>query len=635
MSTMNINYGFVRVAAASPLVTPSSCEQNATNIIALSCDLASQGAQIIVFPELCVSGASIKALFNTTSLLSGVESAVERILVETANLDSLICVGAPVFIRNGVYNCSLICQRGKILGISVKQYLSSSECQYFHPASHLSVCYIDFAKQNDVPVGEDLLFEAAGTTLAVAFASEFSAIVPPSCYCAAAGAQLLLCPAANTVFTGSDNKLNAQILAHSERTASACILASCGYGESTGDFVWDGLTTVFEIGQCIGRGERFGRRAGFCICDVDIDRINAAKMKLDQVEMLPEYRYIIAEKINAPSFGTEIFRPVDKYPFLPESLASECKDKILSEAFEIQTTALSTRLERIGCKKVVIGVSGGLDSTLALLVCVSAFDKLGLDRKGIIGISMPGFGTSKRTHSNSDYLMQYLGIDSREISIVPAVRQHFSDIGHDESIIDLTYENSQARERTQILMDVAGKEGAIVVGTGDLSEIALGWCTYNGDHMSMYGVNAGVPKTLIQSIVLWAARTVFSDCEPLSAVLKDIVDTPISPELTPTDTKGHIAQKTEDLVGPYELHDFFIYNYVKWGYEQEKLCILANKAFDGVYDTEAIKYWANVFKRRFVTQQFKRSCSPDAPAVTEISLSPREGYILPSDLKIS
>ena len=628
---MSINYGFVRVAAVSPRVFPASCDKNAAEIISQLNAASQTGAQIVVFPELSVSGSTVKALFNQSTLLCDVQSAVSKILAETSSSNVLFCVGAAVFIRNGVYNCALICQGGKILAIVPKQNLTRSENRYFHPAADLSVCYFDYAGQKDIPVGEDILIEAGGATVAVAFASEFDAIVPPSCYACAAGAQILLCPAAAPSFAGSADAFEMQLSAHTSRTASACVVAACGYGESTGDFVYDGFACVNELGQCEARSQRFALEGCTCICDVDLDKINSAKMQLDQVDTLPEYRYIVAEEIVSPDFSS-LIKNIDPSPFLPSRLSDEQKDARLAEAFEIQSLALCTRLEHISCKKVVLGVSGGLDSTLALLVCVNAFDKLGLDRKGIIGISMPGFGTSKRTHSNSDQLMQQLGIDSREISIVPAVRQHFIDINHDESVADLTYENSQARERTQILMDVAGKEGAIVVGTGDLSEIALGWCTYNGDHMSMYGVNAGVPKTLIQSIVLWAARTVYSDLAPLAAVLEDIVDTPISPELKPTDTEGNIAQKTEDFVGPYELHDFFIFNFVKWGYSKEKLCLLAVNAFQGKYDPETIEKWASVFMKRFFSQQFKRSCSPDAPMVTEISLSPREGYIIPSDI---
>ena len=625
--------GFVRVAAVSPRVFPASCVKNADEIVSQLNIAAESGVQIAVLPELSVTGSSIKALFNQSSILAEAQCAVKHILSQTSSSDLLFSVGAPIFIRNGVYNCALVCQKGKIMAIVPKQVLSRAEAKYFHPASHLSVCYFDYAGQEDIPVGEDVLVEAAGATIALAFASELSAIVPPSSYAAAAGAQLLLCPAALPSSTGSAEALELQLLAHSSRTASACVVAACGYGESTGDFVYDGLACVVELGCCEAKSERFARKSHQCICDVDLDKINAAKMQLEQVDMLPEYRYIVAEDIASPDFSC-LKKSVDPSPFLPAGLSEKQRDDRLAEAFEIQTAALCTRLEHIGCRKVVLGVSGGLDSTLALLVCVNAFEKLGLDRKGIIGISMPGFGTSKRTHSNSDQLMHQLGIDSREISIVPAVRQHFSDIGHDEHIADLTYENSQARERTQILMDVAGKEGAIVVGTGDLSEIALGWCTYNGDHMSMYGVNAGLPKTLIQSVVLWAARTLFADLASLAAVLEDIVDTPISPELIPTDSDGQIAQKTEGAVGPYELQDFFLYNYVKWGYSKEKLCLLASNAFGGKYDVETIDKWASVFMKRFHSQQFKRSCSPDAPMVTEISLSPREGYIIPSDLKL-
>jgi len=410
----------------------------------------------------------------------------------------------------------------------------------------------------------------------------------------------------------------------SARTISGYVYAGCGFGESTQDVVYGGNAMIFENGKLLCEGERFSFQPQIRITQIDVERLRTERRlnstffvsKADNVEC----NIVQCRSISPRDF--ELVRTFDPHPFIPaaDEMQSTC-DEILN----IQVAGLAKRLYHIGLSKAIIGISGGLDSTLALLVTVKAFDKLGLDRRGIIGITMPGFGTTDRTHQNALKLMEQLGVTIREISIAKAVTQHFEDIGHDAKVHDATYENSQARERTQILMDVANKENAIVVGTGDLSELALGWATYNGDHMSMYGVNAGVPKTLVRHLVTYLAG------ELATEVLLDIVDTPISPELTPADEHGQIKQKTEDLVGPYELHDFFIYYFMRFGFRPSKIFLMARKAFSGSYDDEVIKHWLTVFCRRFFSQQFKRSCMPDGPKVGSVSLSPRGDWRMPSD----
>ena len=426
--------------------------------------------------------------------------------------------------------------------------------------------------------------------------------------------------------------LKSLLAQQSARTISAYVYASCGFGESTQDVVFGGNALIFENGKLLVEGSRFSIQPQIQSCQIDVEKLRAERRV--NTTFINAQRGAHASIINCKPTAPkefELLRDVDPHPFIPkdDQMTETCE-----EILNIQVSGLAKRLYHINAQKAVIGISGGLDSTLALLVTVKAFDKLGLDRKGIIGITMPGFGTTDRTHNNAVKLMETLGVTIREISIAKAVTQHFEDIGHNPKVHDVTYENAQARERTQILMDVANQENAIVVGTGDLSELALGWATYNGDHMSMYGVNAGVPKTLIRYIVSYIAGEMATD------TLLDIVDTPISPELIPADEQGQIKQKTEDLVGPYELHDFFIYYFLRYGFSPKKIFLLAKKAFcsaspvegrEALYDEETVKKWLTVFCRRFFTQQFKRSCMPDGPKVGSVSLSPRGDWRMPSD----
>ncbi|MBP5589214.1 MAG: NAD(+) synthase, partial [Bacteroidales bacterium] len=459
--------------------------------------------------------------------------------------------------------------------------------------------------------------------------------VPPCSLAALAGAQLILNLSASNEYLFKHEYRKNLVSTTSSRLYAALVYASCAEGESTQDLVWAGSSLICENGTILAESERFARGSRYISADIDIQRLETLRIKEHSFGFEgPTPSYVVQEAGEAvpTDFEAKLLRYVEPHPFVPqgdpEALGIRCR-----EILDAQVAGLLTRLEHIRCKKAVIGVSGGLDSTLALLVTVLAFDKLGLPRENIIGITMPGFGTTHRTYDNSVDLMRGLGITAREISIVPAVRQHFTDIGQDENNHDLTYENSQARERTQLLMDVAGKEGGIVVGTGDLSELALGWCTYNGDHMSMYGVNASVPKTLVRTLVRWAADNKFGNRGDIHSTLLDIVDTPISPELLPADKDDKIAQKTEDTVGPYELHDFFLYHFFRSGAGPDKLLFLARKAFSDTYDDATLRKWLDTFMKRFFSQQFKRSCLPDGPKVGSVSLSPRGDWRMPSDLE--
>jgi len=622
------NFGLLRTAAATPVVRIAKPVANAEEIIAL-CDKAAElECSLTVFPELSLSGCTCADLFNGSELIDECEAAAAIVLGATAEQQQAIVFGAPVRYKGRLFNCAIVAKEGEILGIVPKSMIAGNgESRWFESASSLgesAVC-MDYAGQSDVLFGSNLIFRIGEAEFGVVLGADMESPVPVSTELAIAGAQIIVNPRAESEYRGRNAERKTALAAASQRICSACVMSSCGYGESTQDYVWAGSAMIYENGTQLAESRRFQRSGQLTTADIDLELIDNLRAK-DRIfsgyDIYDAIETVDGGEAAETDFESTLLRPVDAHPFLPAEY---------SETMPALVNALCTRMEHIGCKKAVIGVSGGLDSTLALLVTAKAFDEMGLPRENITGITMPGFGTSDRTHDNSSELMRLLGISSREISIVPATRQHFSDLGHDESVHDLTYENSQARERTQILMDLAGKLGGIVIGTGDLSELALGWCTYNGDHMSMYSVNAGVPKTLVHALVMAAAER--EDCpEELAAVLKDIADTPISPELVPTDKNGEIKQKTEDLVGPYELHDFFIYNYLHNSYSQDKLLLLAMNAFEGKYSKETIEHWLNSFFRRFRSQQFKRSCLPDGPKVESISLSPRGGWKMPSDL---
>ncbi|MBO7077559.1 MAG: NAD(+) synthase, partial [Bacteroidales bacterium] len=615
--------GFLRVAAAMPRVHVADPAANAREILQLCRDLEAQRPSVIVFPELSVTGYTCADLFGQERLLADAEAAVAEIVAASAKLEPMLVIGVPVRHAGRLFNCAVVLRAGRILGIVPKTYLAGNnefyEPRWFASARVLSPAgvHIRFAGQDEVLLGTRQLFRIGEALAAIELCQDLWVPVPPCSQAAVAGAQLILNLSASNDYLFKHEYRKSLVSATASRLYAAYVYASCAEGESTQDLVWSGASLICENGTLLAEAERFSRGSRAILADVDIQRLDTLRAKEHSFGFegpLPAYVTQDAGEAAATDFEAKLLRYVEPHPFVPqgdpEALGVRCR-----EILAAQVAGLTTRLEHIRCKKAVIGVSGGLDSTLALLVTVLAFDTLGLPRENIIGITMPGFGTTHRTHDNSVDLMRELGITSREISIVPAVRQHFADIGQDESTHDLTYENSQARERTQLLMDVAGKEGGIVVGTGDLSELALGWCTYNADHMSMYGVNASVPKTLVRTLVRWAADNKFDAAGDIHATLLDIVDTPISPELLPADKDGKIAQKTEDTVGPYELHDFFLYHFFRSGADPDKLLFLARKAFAGSYDDATLRKWLETFLKRFFNQQFKRSCLPDGPKV--------------------
>ena len=630
------SYGFLRVAAASPRVWLANPAKNAAEIIRMAGEAAGRGTSVLVFPELCVTGYSCADLFAQNRLLTAAEEAVAQILKATKGLHLLLAIGAPVRLEGRLYNCALLLKEGKLLGIVPKTYLPNAaefyEMRWFQSGDKLAdPVYTEFAGQT-APIGIRQLFKLGHATIGVEICQDLWVPLPPCTWAALAGAQVILNLSASNEALCKQDYRRMLVSSTSARLNAVYVYSSCGYGESTQDLVWGSSSIICENGAVLAENQRFGRESSVITADADVSRLENVRARnvnfRETLASVPDFLKVQAGEPAATDFEKELLKKVDPHPFVPsgnpEELSARCR-----EILDIQTLGLCTRLEHIGCRTAVIGISGGLDSTLALLVTARAFDRLGWERSRIIGITMPGFGTSGRTKSNADVLMEKLGVTRKEISIVPATTQHLKDIEHPLDKTDTTYENAQARERTQILMDVAGQEGGIVIGTGDLSELALGWCTYNGDHMSMYGVNASVPKTLVRTLVSWAAKEHFADA---ADVLNDIVDTPISPELLPTDKDGKIAQVTEDLVGPYELHDFFLYQVMRWGFEPEKVLFLAKKAFAGSYSEAEIKKWLDTFYRRFFSQQFKRSCMPDGPKVGSVSLSPRGDWRMPSDV---
>ena len=628
-----MKYGFVKVAAAIPAVKVADCKFNAQQIDTQIAIADGKGVQIIVFPELCITGYSCADLFGQTLLLEEAEIALMQIMNNTRQMDIISIVGMPLTVNNTLMNCAIALQKGKILGIVPKTYLpnhkENAEARWFSsPAMH-NENSIRLCGQN-VPFGINLLFDTAETCFGIEMGEDLWAPIPPSSSLALKGAEIILNPSANTESIGKYNYLRQLVAQQSARSICGYVLSSCGFGESTTDVVFGGNGLIYENGALLATANRFSLKEQLIISEIDVERIRNERranttFSANMTQCLKESTtHISTELVNQRDLI--LTRPIDASPFVPKGdmLNQRCE-----EIFEIQVMGLAKRLIHTNCKTVVVGISGGLDSTLALLVCVKTFDKLGFSRKGIVGITMPGFGTTDRTYNNALHLMSSLGITIHEISIKDACIQHFKDIDHDMTKHDVTYENSQARERTQILMDFANKVNAMVIGTGDLSELALGWATYNGDHMSMYGVNASIPKTLVKYLVNWVAQNGV-DYESRNTLL-DIVDTPISPELIPADEQGNIKQKTEDLVGPYELHDFFIYNFMRFGFRPSKIYFLACTAFRGEYNEDVIKKWLTTFCRRFFQQQFKRSCLPDGPKVGSVGLSPRGDWRMPSD----
>ena len=623
-----MKYGFVKVAAAVPAVKVADVDYNVQQIESIIAQAEGRGVEVIVFPELCITGYTCQDLFKEQLLLDRAESAIITLLDFTRKLDIISIVGLPVIINGLLYNCAAVIQSGQLLGIIPKTYLPNYaefyEKRWFASAQDLNPAVFYFAGTSvSVSADPKLFVTTYGMKFGVEICEDVWAPIPPSNNLALSGADIIFNLSASNELIGKHAYLKSLLAQQSARTISGYVYASSGFGESTQDLVYGGNAMIFENGHLLVEGDRFCFSPQIQQCQIDIEKLRVERRQNTTFINAQRHSHaleIACKPVQEHDF--ELQRVIDPHPFIPknEDMQSACE-----EILNIQVAGLAKRLYHINAQKAVIGISGGLDSTLALLVTVKAFDKLDLDRKGIIGITMPGFGTTDRTHSNAIKLMETLGVTIREISIAKAVIQHFEDIGQDMQLHDITYENSQARERTQILMDVANKENAIVVGTGDLSELALGWATYNGDHMSMYGVNAGVPKTLIRYLVTYVSG------EMATETLLDIVDTPISPELIPADELGNIKQKTEDLVGPYELHDFFIYYFLRYGFRPKKIFLMAQKAFADTYDDATIKKWLTTFCRRFFNQQFKRSCLPDGPKVGSVSLSPRGDWRMPSD----
>ena len=628
-----MNFGYVKVAAAVPRVKVANTKFNASEIEKQIIIAEGKGVQVVTFPELSITGYTCGDLFSQQLLLEEAEMALIQILNNTRQLDIISIVGMPVTLSGCLLNAAVVIQKGKVLGVVPKTYLPNYkefyEKRWFTSATDVTDTSVRLCGQV-VPMGQDLLFEAADVTFGIELCEDLWAPIPPSSALALQGAEIIFNLSADDECIGKHAYLRSLISQQSARCMVGYVFSSCGFGESTTDVVFAGNGLIYENGALLAESKRFSFDEQLVISEIDVEylrserRVNTTFSGCRSAQKSAPTRRIATEFVNSKPLN--LTRQYAPHPFVPQgpTLNERCE-----EIFSIQTSGLAQRLLHTQAKSAVVGISGGLDSTLALLVCVRTFDKLGLSRKGIIGVTMPGFGTTDRTYTNALCLMNSLGITVREISIKEACLQHFKDINHDPTVHDVVYENSQARERTQLLMDIANQTWGMVVGTGDLSELALGWATYNGDHMSMYGVNGGVPKTLVKHLVKWVAE---NDMDTASrSTLLDIVDTPISPELIPADEHGNIKQITEDLVGPYELHDFFLHYFLRCGFRPAKIYFLAVRTFRGVYDEETIKKWLKTFCRRFFNQQFKRTCLPDGPKVGSISISPRGDWRMPSD----
>lgn len=624
--------GYIRVASVVPAVSVGDPEANAREIARMCRDLDAQGVDVAVFPEMSVTGYTCADLFHNRQLLESAYAAMRQLAEETTGRNLTMVVGAPAVVDGQMYNCAAVIADGAVKAVYPKTHIPNYnefyEKRWWRSGGNTTAREVTLWGFKTV-FGRRQLFEVGGVKCAVEICEDLWAPVPPSCEAALGGAEVVLNLSASDALTGKYDYLRTLVKQQSARCLCAYVYCSAGYGESSTDLVFDGIAMVAENGSMLGESARWNTEPTVTVADVDVEALRRDRMHLctfgDCAERMGIEAYPVTSKKISVGADTTPVRKVNTRPFVPAEGPE--RDARCQEIVNIQASGLMRRLQFTHCKSLVVGISGGLDSTLALLVAVRAFDRLGLDRRGITGVTMPGFGTTDRTHDNAVKLMELLGVTTREISIVPAVEQHFSDIGHDASVHDVTYENAQARQRTYLLMDIANQAGGMVLGTGDLSELALGWATYNGDHMSMYGVNAGVPKTLVKHLVRWFADT----DEAVRDVLLDIVDTPISPELIPAKADGTIEQKTEDLVGPYDLHDFFLYYMLRYGFTPGRVYAMAEKAFEGEFDAEVIKHWLRVFYKRFFAQQFKRSCLPDGPKIGSVCLSPRGDWRMPSD----
>ena len=635
-----MKYGFVKTACASPRLKVADCNFNSEQIICAAKDAAKNGASVIVFPELSITGYTCGDLFFQRTLQNASEVQLKRIISETAKLDSVIFVGLPVPRAEGIYNCAAAIKGGELLALFAKSYLPNYgefyERRHFTPfQQNMNTQFIDFAGFEEVPFGTDILIQDekdSAITIGCELCEDLWVPVPPSSRHILAGATIIANLSGGNEIIGKADYRRSLVKSHSARSLCAYLYANAGLDESTQDMVFAGHNLISENGTLLAESSLFSSETIYA--DIDVERLCQERRRTTSFGFSANNNtfnsnYVIVQiKMNVEKAAGEFSRYVDPHPFVPSD-----KDKRTQRCLEVitlQAQGLAKRLRHINCQSAVIGLSGGLDSTLALLITCRAFDLCGIERSKVTAITMPCFGTTDRTYNNACSLAKECGATLKEVPIADAVRQHFADLGHDESLHDVTYENCQARERTQVLMDFANKTNGIVIGTGDLSELALGWCTYNGDHMSMYGVNSSIPKTLVRYLVQWFAEaSEDAKNEKLASVLKDILDTPVSPELLPP-KEGVISQVTEDLVGPYELHDFYLYYLLRFGFSPAKIYFLAQNA-NLPYGKDVILKWLKTFYRRFFTQQFKRSCMPDGAKVGTINLSPRGDWRMPSD----
>lgn len=619
--------GFLKVAAATPRIRVADCAYNTARVEELIGEAAEQGASLCVFPELVLTGYTCGDLFLQQALLDAAQDGLNRILQSSARIPMVVVIGLPVQAGNALYNCAAVCYKGQLLGLVPKQnipnYGEFYEVRHFTSGAGMPTRMVTLCGQL-VPLGVDLLFRCRtmpGFVLGCEICEDLWVPVPPSARLAEAGATVLVNLSASDELIGKAAYRRQLVSGQSARLACGYVYADAGLGESTQDLVFSGHDLICENGTVLAESERF--TTGLIVSELDIGRLVHERRRMNTFAQSSVPMTEIT--FDLPVHDVRLTRVFAKTPFVPDDradLQARCE-----EILHLQAVGLATRLRHTRAKSAVIGLSGGLDSTLALIVTVHAFDILGWKRSGIQAVTMPCFGTTRRTKSNAEQLAEAYGATLRCVDIKAAVEQHFADIGHDPEQLDVTFENAQARQRTYILMDIANQQGGLVIGTGDLSELALGWATYNGDHMSMYGVNASIPKTLVRDLTAFEASR---SPEPLQRVLLDVLGTPVSPELLPP-KDGEISQKTEELVGPYELHDFFLYYMLRFGYPPRKLYRVAVRAFDGVYERAVVKKWLVTFIRRFFMQQFKRSCLPDGPKVGTVTLSPRGDWRMPSD----
>ena len=647
---MNTKFGYVRVAAAVPHMRVADCKYNASEIKKQISEAVEEGVEVVCFPELSVTGYTCADLFFTQQLQRDALSALEEVCAYTRDLPIIVLVGAPLKVDNNLYNCAFVMTDGDVVGVVPKVNLPNTgefyEKRWFSSGRDVLERNVNSIRPRiptielwgtDVPFGIDLLFTTKDYSFGIEICEDLWSPLPASTQLAIQGAEIIFNLSSSNCVTGKHEFRQRMITQQSARVHCGYVSTSSGIGESTTDIVFSGSTYIAENGDMLEIGDRFQMESSMIISEIDVERLRIDRQRNTNFthDKHGHYRHIQVAPLEPDNGnrvsdnGGPLHRHFTQTPFLPKR-----KDSVeyCEDVLNLQVHGLLRRWQHTHAESLVIGISGGLDSTLALIVSVLAADRLGYNRSQVIGVTMPGFGTSGRTYNNALAMMEELGVSIHEVPIRDMAIQHLNDIGHDLDTHDITYENAQARIRTLVLMDLANKYNGLVVGTGDMSELALGWATYCGDHMSMYGVNAGVPKTLVRYMVRYAAENIFG--EQLREILMDVIDTPVSPELLPTDEDGNIAQITEDKVGPYELHDFFMYYYLRYGFTREKIAYMAGMAFDGVYSEAVIEHWLSVFMRRFFTQQFKRSCLPDGPKVVGVSLSPRGDLRMPSDVSV-